>query len=195
MSIPFQVRALASFTQAEIWPIITGYETQEIYVVEKTETDLRTVIDIRLVRLLKPYRAAFFQDFTPEECQQYASRLAQGYSFGAYQQERLIGFALGEAFPEDRLLRIWEFHVMAGFRRMGVGRALMEQAIARGSQDHLATVMLETQNTNVNAIRFYRRMGFSIDSIDLSPPHYIHAEGDEIHEVAFYMKRTLTNTL
>jgi ribosomal protein S18 acetylase RimI-like enzyme len=114
--------------------------------------------------------------------------LPQGYSFGAYHARRLIGFAIGEAFPGDQLLRVWEFHVMDGFRRMGVVRALIEQEISIARLDGLTTVMLETQNTNVKAIRFYRSMGFSLESIDLSPMHY--GEGVP-SQVAFYMKRRL----
>jgi ribosomal protein S18 acetylase RimI-like enzyme len=189
MSFQFEILPLLSFTQEEIWPVITGYETQEIYTVEKTETDQRTVFDIRLVQLDQPYRASFFHDFTPEDCQWYLTLLPQGYSFGAYRDGRLIAFALGEAFPERGFLRVWEFHVMAEFRRRGVGRALMEQVIAIARQAQLAMLMLETQNTNVKAVRFYRSLGFSLDAIDCS--QYFDLGGAEATQVAFYMKRRL----
>jgi streptothricin acetyltransferase len=188
MSLPFEIRALHPFTQAEIWPIISGYETQEIYAVEKRETDLHTLIDIRLVRLGTPYRASFEQDFTPEDCAWYRRLVEKGCCFGAYQQERLIGFAIGEIIPEDHLLRVWEFHVMSEFRRRGVGRALMQRVIAQARGERLPTILLETQNTNVKAVRFYRSMGFALESLDLSPPHYQKLGGQEASEVAFYMK-------
>lgn len=166
----FKILPLRPFTQADIWPIITGYETHEIYAVEKTETDQRTRFDFYLVQLDKAYRTDYYDDFIPEECQRYLELLAQGHSFGAYQGERLIGFAIGEAFPDEGLLRVWEFHVMAEFRRMGVGRALMQQVFASASLEQFGMIMLETQNTNVNAIRFYRELGFSVDAVDIS--HY-----------------------
>jgi streptothricin acetyltransferase len=191
MDNQFEIRELQPFTQAEIWPIISGYETSEIYTVHKTETDQNTVFDIRLVRLEKPYRDDYYQDFTPEECQWYLSLLPKGGCFGAYQNGRLIGFAMGETLPDERMLRVWEFHVLAEFRRMGVGRALMERVIVKARGDQLAMIMLETQNTNVKAIRFYRSLGFSIESIDLSPPHYSLSEGQEVRQAAFYMKQKL----
>ena len=185
------IRALQTFTQADIWPIVTGYETREIYAVEKTETDEKTVFDICLVHLERTYQSAFFQDFTPEECQWHLSYLPQGYSFGAYQDDRLIGFALAEAIPHDKMLFVRELHVMVGFRRMGIGRALMEQVIAKARQASLVMIMVETQNTNVKAIRFYRKMGFTLELIDMAPPHYENLGGEEVRQIAFYMKLTL----
>lgn len=49
-------------------------------------------------------------------------------------------------------------------------------------------INLETQNTNVNAIRFYRRSGFEIEGIDLS---YYTNDDVEGGEVAIFMKRKL----
>jgi streptothricin acetyltransferase len=189
MSVPFEILPLRPFTQAEIWPIITGYETQEIYAVEKTETDLQTRFDIRLVQLEKPYRTAYFEDFTAEECQWYQTLLPLGHSFGAYYNGRLIGFALAEVMADKDLLRVWEFHVMAEFRRMGVGRALMEQVVAKAQQANLPMIMLETQNTNVKAIRFYRSMGFTLEAIDLS--QYFNLDNSDASATAFFMKRWL----
>ncbi len=187
----FEILPLRPFTREEVLPIVTGYETREIYTVEKTETDALTLFDIRLFSLEKPYRVTFVQDFTVEEYEIYLRMVPQGYSFGAFIAGRLIGFAIGEAFPNDDLLRVWEFHVMDGFRRMGVGRALMEQEVSKARQDHLTTVMVETQNTNVKAIRFYRSMSFSLESIDLSPTHYGTPGEGKPDQVAFYMKRRL----
>lgn len=188
MSASFEILPLRPFTQAEIWPILSGYETFEIYSVEKNETDLRTQFDIRLVRLQKLFTDTFYSDFTSDEIGRYLGLLPQGCSFGAYQQDHLIGFALGEVFPENRLLRVWEFQVMADFRRIGVGRALMGQVIANARQDHLGMIMLETQNTNVKAVRFYRSMGFSLDAIDLSLYFQLKTE---IKQTAFFMKYRL----
>jgi ribosomal protein S18 acetylase RimI-like enzyme len=189
MSLQYEILPLRPFTQEEIWPIVTGYETHEVYKVEKAETDQHTIFDIQLVQLDDTYRASFFHDFTPEECQGYLNLLQQGYSFGAYQGTRLIAFALGEAFPQKRLLRIWEFHVMAEFRRRGVGGSLMEQIVTKAQQDQLAMILLETQNTNVKAVRFYRSLAFSLEAIDLS--HYFDMQGADASQVAFFMKRRL----
>ena len=188
----FEILSLRPFTLADIMPIISGYETQEIYTVGKTESDIQTIFDIHLVNLENAYRASYYEDFNPEDLQRYQGLVSQGYAFGAYQMDELVAFALGEAFPQERLLRVWEFHVKDELRRKGVGRALMEQVITKAQQDQFAMIMLETQNTNVQAVRFYRRLGFTIHAIDLS--HYSNLGGAEASQVAFFMKRRLESS-
>jgi streptothricin acetyltransferase len=187
----FEILPLRPFTQDEVWPIVSGYETQEIYTVEKTETDPHIFFDIRLVRIDPPFRDSFYNDFTPDEREWHHRLIPKGCCFGAYAGGRLTGITIGEALPEDRLLRVWEFHVHPDFRRMGIGRALMERVIAKAREERLPALMLETQNTNVPAIRFYRRMGFRLESIDLSPPHYPQTGSQAIRQAAFYMKRPM----
>ncbi len=190
MSIPFEILPLRPFTQADIWPVLTGYDTREIYQVEKTETDSLTRFDFRLTQLEQPLHDDFYGDFSTEEIQHWNSLLSQGYSFGAYQAGRLVGLVVGEVWPEERRARVWEFHVRAECRRMGIGRALMEHVLERARQDHLGLVMLETQHTNVSAIRFYRRMGFSLGAISLG--HYYPTSNPVIRQqVQFIMKRWL----
>lgn len=191
MSLLYEIRELHAFSPEEIQPFLAGYETDEIYAVNKEETDLNTRIDIRLVRLEQPFHDDFYADFTPEECQWHYRRIAQGTCFGAYQDQMLIGCAICEHFPEEAMLKIFEFHVLAGFRRMGIGMALMERVVVKARSLKVQTLWLETQNTNVKAIRFYRRMGFSLESLDLSPAHYRNTEGKATGQVAFYLKRRL----
>jgi ribosomal protein S18 acetylase RimI-like enzyme len=188
LPVRFEILPLRPFTLDEVVPILSGYETSEIYTVEKEETALQTRFDIRLVTLDAPYRANFVDDFRPEEMRRYLGLLAGGSAAGAYQQDRLIGLAIGEAFAEERTLRIWEFHVHPAARRMGVGRALMEYVIAKARRDGLEMLVLETQNTNVPAIRFYRSMGFTLEAIDRFSYFYWPGDADK---TAFYMKRRL----
>lgn len=185
---PIEILPLTSFTQDEIWPIVTGYESDEKYAVEKAESDERTVFSVQLVGLDQPYRSSFVDDFIEEEFQRFLSYLPQGYSFGAYHGGRLVGFAIGEVEVWNRSLRIWEFQVMEGYRRQGIGRALMSRVVERALESMLRIVVLETQNTNVKAIRFYRSMGFSLEAIDLSLYSNHDMDGGE---VAFFMKRRL----
>lgn len=193
MSDAWKVFPLKPFTRAELLAVASGYASGEAYLVEKSESAERVVFDFRLVRLEKPFHADFIDDFNPEECEGYLNRLPRGYSFGAYLGERLVGFALGEDFPEQHYARVWEFHVHKDYQRLGIGRALMTRVIEKARADGLKTLMLETQNTNVSAVRFYRSMGFRVESIDLSPPHYDPQPPGEPRMVAFYLRRGLVN--
>ncbi|MGG0731589.1 GNAT family N-acetyltransferase [Bacillus paramycoides] len=52
------------------------------------------------------------------------------------------------------------------YRRHGIGRLLMDK-VKKWSQDNdLAGIMLETQNNNINACKFYERYGFIIGGFD-----------------------------
>lgn len=49
---------------------------------------------------------------------------------------------------------------------MGVGRALVDQAKQWARQKQLPGIMLETQNNNVRACKFYESCGFTIGGFD-----------------------------
>jgi ribosomal protein S18 acetylase RimI-like enzyme len=185
---PYEIRPLFSLNLDEILPVVTGYESMEKFAVAKQETDERTLFTIQLTRLDAPHRSSFVSDFQEEDCRRYESFLPQGYSFGVYSQERLVALAISEAIPWNNALRIWEFQVMQAFRRQGIGRALMNHVVAKAAQDQFRIVFLETQNTNVPAIRFYRTMGFSLDALDLS--FYTNHDVED-GEVMFFMKQKL----
>jgi ribosomal protein S18 acetylase RimI-like enzyme len=112
-----------------------------------------------------------------------------GCSFGAYDCDALVGVAIAEPRAWHTDLWVWDFHVHAVYRRLGIGRRLMDALAERAREHALRTIVCETQNTNVPAIRFYRSAGFELVGVDLwyYPP--------EIDEVALFMKRRLDNPL
>ena len=73
------------------------------------------------------------------------------------------------------------------WRGRGVGRALVEQALTWGRAQGLRAIVLETQSTNIDACRFYLRMGFRISG--LQDPFYFNDRVAEeraifwVHEV------------
>lgn len=183
-----KILPLTTLKLDEVLPIVTGYISDEKYAVKKSEDGDQICFDIHLVKLEKPHRATFEQDFRGEDYPRYVAMLAQGHSFGAYHNGRLVAFAINEVNDWNRSLRIWEFQVMQDYRGQGIGRALMERVIAKAVESKFRILVLETQNTNVPAIRFYRRMGFTLEALDLS----LYTNEDvESGEVAFFMKRRL----
>lgn len=66
----------------------------------------------------------------------------------------------------NRFALIWEIAVDPPFRRRGVGRRLIEQAIGWARERRLPGVMLETQNINIAACRLYERCGFVLGGLD-----------------------------
>ena len=53
-------------------------------------------------------------------------------------------------------------------RRAGIGRQLMAYAEDQARRSGLRAIVCETQNTNAAAIMVYRKLGFTIEGIDIS---------------------------
>lgn len=66
----------------------------------------------------------------------------------------------------NRFAIIWDIAVDPPYRRHGVGRRLIEQAIRWARERGLPGVMLETQHINVPACRLYESCGFVLGGFD-----------------------------
>lgn len=145
-----------------------------------------TIIALRL----EPLPQAYVKGWAHDEATltQYQQVVEQGCSVSAYEDRELIGLALAEPRAWNRMLWVEEFHVSEGYRRRGIGAQMMAALVEKAKGSGLRAVAIETQNTNVPAIRFYRKMGFEIDGVDLSLyTNHDMADG----EAAIFMKRKL----
>jgi ribosomal protein S18 acetylase RimI-like enzyme len=66
------------------------------------------------------------------------------------------------------------------FRRQGVGRELLTRAKHWAIECNLAGIMLETQNNNVNACKFYEGCGFRLGGFDKYLYKGINKDTDEV---------------
>ena len=110
-------------------------------------------------------------------------------AFGAFEQERLLGFVEGSIESWNNRFRISNLCVFdKAARGQGIGSMLMaritEAARARGAR----MLVLETQSCNEAAIAFYRKNGFSVIGFDL----YAYSNADpERREVRIEMGKKL----
>ncbi len=86
----------------------------------------------------------------------------------AYVDEKEAGFIQFEFQEWNQSARVWDIDVLPEFRRMGVGKALMELCISRSKELGARRIILETQTSNLKAIAFYRKMGFELAGFDAS---------------------------
>lgn len=100
----------------------------------------------------------------------------------AYADGRLAGH-VSVAVHWNRYGFIDHLAVDARFRRRGVGRALLAQAIDWARARHLPGVMLETQNNNVPACKLYERLGFTLGGFDR---FLYRGEMPETREIALF---------
>jgi ribosomal protein S18 acetylase RimI-like enzyme len=164
--------------------LIRGYTSNEKYKISKSETETRTTITLELEDLDQPYHKSWPSDVEMED--NYKSVLQQGFSLGLYSNHNLVGLAIAEKREWNRTLWVWEFHIHPDYQGQGWGRKMMETLADLAIQTSCRVIVCETQNTNLPAIRFYRKLGFQIDAVDLS--YYTNQDTTDF-EVAVFMKR------
>ena len=83
----------------------------------------------------------------------------------------------------NRRARLTHLYVASRARRQGLGRALVEAALAAGRGHGARCLWVETQSVNYGAVRFYERLGFRWCGFDTSlyDPEMVDAR-----EVALY---------
>ena len=183
-----EIKLLTTLARADMLQVMSGYTSTERYAASVEETDALTTFQLRLEALPQPYTRDFRSGLTAEDMQRYQGLLAQGLSLGAYAAGQLAGVAIGGAEEWNGTLWIWEFHVAPTFQGRGIGRSLMDRLADLARPAGLRTLRVETQNTNVPAIRFYRRVGFRMEAVDIS--FYTNHDLDS-GEVAVFLKRRL----
>lgn len=181
------IRLLTQLNPDDLYRLVTGYTSDARYQVSKTESAQEFVLALELVPLTQPYRKRYDRP-DAETLERYQEVPAFGFSFGAYDAEQCVGIALAEPSQWNRSLWVWELHVAETHRQRGVGRQLVEALTEKARVTGLRVLVCETQNTNVPAMRFYRKVGFHIEGIDLS--YYSNDDFPE-GEIAVFMKKRL----
>jgi ribosomal protein S18 acetylase RimI-like enzyme len=176
------IQTLLSLTRTEIDGVVSGYSSSEKYVAAKQESEALTTLSLTLTSLEIPYHKHF--EIDDAELANIQQALPYGHSLGAYDDERLVGLAVAEPRQWNNSLWVWEFDVSEAYQRQGIGTRLVATLANRARQEGFRCLVCETQNTNVPAIRFYRRAGFELDGVDLT--YYTNADLDQ--EVAVFMK-------
>jgi ribosomal protein S18 acetylase RimI-like enzyme len=164
----------------------TGYESDRVYRVEKSETEDNTVISLRLEKRDSPYVKKW--DRLQDELVMQKAIVEGGLSWGAFSGENLVGVALLEVRHWNNSLHLHDLEVMPEFRGRGLGGMLLEKVLETARDQKARVITLETQTTNYPAVKFYRRHGYQIDGVDLS----LYTNDDAKNgEVALTMKLKL----
>ena len=106
--------------------------------------------------------------------------MKQGNSFGVYGNE-LLGFAICEEQEWNNSFYISNIIVSQNERQKGIGKLLIQKIIEQAKNKKIRLISLETQNTNVPAIKFYHKLGFKITGL------MSNLYDDENIEKAIYM--------
>ena len=175
------------FDPAAFVALAGGYTTGEVYRVTHEDSDAAAAIRLTLTPLAGPRRYTFH--YSAEELAHYATLSEGPFALGAYDGDEWVGVAIGERREWNGTLWVHEFHVRPEVQRRGIGRQLMDELARRAAAAGLRALTLETQNTNVAAIRFYRALGLSIEGIDVG--YYSNDDLGPQGTVAVFMRRRL----
>jgi len=98
-----------------------------------------------------------------------------------------------ECVGQIRLSKIWnnnalieDFAVAKSHRNKGIGKQLIQKAIEWAKQRNLLGLMLETQDNNLSACRFYDKLSFVIGAVDVM--YYANFDTADEKAVFWYMK-------
>lgn len=163
-----------------------GFVTDEIYEVVKTEKELGITLDIKYKRL----DYTFVKEWPHKESnvEWYNDLLIQGYSYGAYINNELVGIVICEKRNWNNTLWIADIIISDKYRRQGIGNLLLDKINEIAKLNDIRIIGLETQSCNMPAILFYKKNGFTIEGIDVS----LYTNDDVMNqEVALYMKKRI----
>lgn len=161
---------------------VFGYTSHQKYEATKEETLHAFTLQLKLVNLDTPYVKQELND--DDELKRYQKLVKLGYSLGLYVDHKLVAIAITEPQVWNNTLLLWHFQVHENHRRKSYGSILMRKMIDLAKENGFRAVTLETQNTNVPAIHFYKQCGFMIEGVDLS--FY-----NGINEVALFMRKKI----
>ncbi|WP_442600672.1 GNAT family N-acetyltransferase [Paenibacillus sp. KN14-4R] len=163
-----------------------GYAVNQKYEVTKEEVSNFCSIHMTLQSLDEPYVK---QDLvTDQDYDSYKEIVELGFSFGVFVDDQMIGIVISEPQDWNNTLLIWHLHVHEDHRRKSYGKLLLENTVDLAQEHGFRAVTLETQNTNVAAIHFYKQCGFEIEGIDLS---LYDTEKIGREEVALFLRKRM----
>ncbi|MCY1009383.1 GNAT family N-acetyltransferase [Nannocystis pusilla] len=128
-----------------------SYSTSTIFVPEV----VGMTVALRETGLAVPFHKTYAPETLVEAAATAAFAVTSEAASGA-----LEGFATVQLQRWNRSAELSALFVAPGSRGRGLGRALLTAALDFAHRERVRCVTLETQTSNVPAIRFYQRMGF-----------------------------------
>ncbi|WP_157588441.1 GNAT family N-acetyltransferase [Spirosoma arboris] len=179
------IRKLVAFTSEHQKALgDSGYTSCYSYQVEKKISVDTIVIKLQRYRLEKPYSKRWHVD--QETIAHYHELISQGYSWGSFDQECLVGVMIVEKRAWNNSFWIDYIEVVKSYQGRGIGSQLLATLIEEAKQEQVRVITLETQNTNGDAIDFYQRNGFELDGLNMTLYDAEHGK-----EIAIFLSKRI----
>jgi len=147
------------------------------------------VIDSKIVPCYENGKLTYNVIHVPEYKKHYEPEVPDFYKpfLDSPDKTGFLAYVDGQVAGQLLLRRNWnrfawveDIRVDINFRRRGVGTALLSQGEEWAKRNGCPGIMLETQDTNVKACRFYENYGFMLGGFDISLYHAATLYADEI---------------
>lgn len=162
------IRHMIADDLAKLSRIDANYVADRVLAIERDQHNLDVTFRIteqpRTFAYVKRTGYAFNESYQ----QDLGERMARGlglYLVVADDDGQVVGFL--DLEPESwRPVALLQWIVIdRPWRGNGIGRRLMDHALRWTASQGLRALVLETQNTNIDACRFYARLGFRLSGV------------------------------
>lgn len=141
---------------------LNGYETDKIFVISAIE--IGNSFEFNLREKNQHYRKIW--ETGSHDIDELNEIIEQGHSFGAFDNDELIGWIICDFREWNNSLFIENMLISEKYRGQNIGRLLIKSVNREARDLQCRIVELETQNTNYPAIQFYRKAGFLLTGIN-----------------------------
>jgi ribosomal protein S18 acetylase RimI-like enzyme len=142
-----------------------GYSSNYTFTINSSPGLRNIVFNLELTALEIP----FVKHWTTKEADiiYYNQIINEGHSYAALEGDDFVGIIICQERKWNNTLYIEHLMIAEGERGKGAGSLLMKKIIKYSSGKNYRLIELETQNTNVPAIKFYEKQGFKITGLNL----------------------------
>lgn len=140
---------------------LNGYETDKIFVISAIE--IGNSFEFNLREKDQHYRKVW--ETNSNDIDELNAIIEQGHSFGAFENDELIGWVICDFRAWNNSLFIENMLISEKYRGQDIGRLLIKSVNREARALQCRIVELETQNTNYPAIKFYQKAGFLFTGI------------------------------
>ncbi|HMS34751.1 MAG TPA: GNAT family N-acetyltransferase [Ignavibacteria bacterium] len=137
------------------------------------------------VKLENPFEKKWI--VTDSIYEDYLHIVHQGNSFGAYEKDDLVGFIISDKRDWNNSLWIEMIQVADEFRNKGTGSKLLAVSEEHAKENKFRMIELETQNTNIPAINFYRKNSYELSGLNLN----LYDPEKVKNEIAIFMSKII----
>ena len=193
MNLPYvptiEIRALTEVDIPQLPTIRPTYKSTSVLAVEHSGEGITQGWQLIERPLPQPFDKGSLYDFgadNQEEIRERMQRSEDTYQRVADYEGLLVGFLDVEIHYWNNTLFVWNLMVDLDYRQNGIGRRLWHRARDFAKQAGVRAIMVETQNTNVAACRFYERMGCKLAGLNEALYDNADADTGDAAEVALY---------